>query len=166
MRHPPSWDVTPGCAARPATRSTPPTPAGTELLDALPADLGGLVRALQPVWWVTRGWVAWMVAQDVRGPYVVIDPGHVVVLVIFVVASIQLGRRTWGLGGLLTGSLLTRVVLVGLNVFAIGMVPGAAERLTWHVAESYAWQFTAQDTEPSPAPAETDSVRVRPGGRR
>ena len=140
------------------------------LLDALPADLGGLVRALQPVWWVTRGWVAWMVVQDVRSQSsaIVVNGPWLVLLAVLVVLSIQLGRRSWGTARLLAGSLLARVVLVGLNVLAVGMAPGASSRLAWHVADSYAWQLTAQDTEPSPSPAsaEADRVRVRPAGRR
>ena len=52
-----------------------------------------------------------MVVQDVRGPYVVIDGPWLAVLGVFVVVSIQVGRRTW------------------------------VDRLSWHIAEEKAWQF-------------------------
>jgi hypothetical protein len=81
---------------------------------------------------------AWLVVQDVRGPYVVIDGEWLVVLAVFVVVSVQLGRRTWGIDRLLAASVLARLLLVGLNVFAVTMVPGAADRLAWHVAEEKA----------------------------
>jgi hypothetical protein len=93
------------------------------------------------VWWVLRAWVAWMVVQDLRGPYVVLNSFWLVVLAVFVVVSVQLGRRSWGVDRLLTASLLARLLLVGLNVFAVTMTPGAVDRLVWHVAEQRAWQF-------------------------
>lgn len=110
-------------------------------LEALPGDVGGFLLALQPTWWVLRAWVAWMVAQGFRGPHVVAEGPWLVVLAVFVVVSVQLGRRTWGLDRLLAGSLPARLVLVGLNVFAVAMLPDAADRLAWHIAEQRAWQF-------------------------
>lgn len=112
------------------------------LLDSLPGDLRGFLTAIQPVWWVLRAGVAWMVAQDLRGPHVVLDDGPwLVVLAVFVIVSVQLGRRSWGVDRLLTASVLARLLLVGLNVFAVTMAVGAADRLAWHVAEQRAWQF-------------------------
>jgi hypothetical protein len=108
------------------------------ILDSMPGDLRGFLAALQPVWWVVRAATAWLVVQDVRGPYVVIDREWLVVLAVFVVVSVQLGRRTWGIDRLLAASVLARLLLVGLNVFAVTMVPGAADRLAWHVAEEQA----------------------------
>jgi hypothetical protein len=115
------------------------------LLDSLPGDLRGFLAAIQPVWWVLRAWVAWMVAQDVRGPWVVLDAKWLVALVVFVVVSVQLGRREWGFGRLLATSVLARLLLVGLNVFAVTMAVGAADRLAWHVAEQRGWQLGAYD---------------------
>jgi hypothetical protein len=108
------------------------------LLDSLPGNLRGFLTALQPTWWVVRAVTAWLVVQDIRGPYIVIDARWLVVLAVFVVVSVQLGRRTWGIDRLLAASVLARLLLVALNVFAVTMVPGAADRLAWHVAEERA----------------------------
>ena len=118
------------------------------LLDSLPGDLRGFLAAVQPVWWVMRAGVAWMVAQDLRGPWVVVDGPWLLVLAVFTVVSVQLGRRSWGLDRLLAASVLARLLLVGLNVFAVTMAAGAADRLAWHVAEQRAWQFGAEGGGP------------------
>jgi hypothetical protein len=111
------------------------------LLDSLPGDARGFLTALQPAWWVARGWVAWMFVQDVQGPTLVMTTPWLVLLVVCVVFSIQVGRRSWGLDGLLTSSVVTRLVLVALNVLALCMVVGAADRLAWYVAEQRAWDL-------------------------
>lgn len=120
------------------------------LLDSLPGDPRGFLVVLQPAWWVLRAAVAWLVAQDLRGPYLVLDGPWLVVLGVFLVVSVQLGRGRWGVAGLLRTSLLARLALVGLNVFAVTMVPGSVDRLAWHVAEQRAWQFDdgAVDVDP------------------
>lgn len=115
------------------------------LLDSFPGDVRGFLTALQPAWWVLRAGVAWLVAQDVRGPYLVVDGPWLVVLAVFVVTSVQLGRRAWGFDRLLAASMLARLLLVALNVFAVTMTPGAADRLAWHVAEQRAWVFQDDD---------------------
>lgn len=118
------------------------------LLDALPGDLRGFITVLQPVWWVVRAWVAWMVAQDVMGANVAITDGSwLIVLAVCVVLSVQLGRRVWGVDRLLRASVLARLALVGLNVFAVTMLPGAADRAAYRIAEERAWIYI--DTEPS-----------------
>jgi hypothetical protein len=111
------------------------------LLDSITGDLRGFLSALQPAWWVLRAWAAWMVAYDVRGSYVHIDGPWLAVLAAFVIVSVQVGRRQWGVGRLLTRSVLVRSLLVGLNVFAVTMVPGAADRLSSYVAEQRAWEL-------------------------
>ena len=108
------------------------------------------VTALQPVWWVTRGWVAWMVLQDFRGPWVTYSTPQLAALALAVVGSVQLGRRRWRLGELLDRRLTARLLLVALNVFAVTMVPGAVDRTLWHAAE---------------APG-LDVLRLRPGRHR
>ncbi len=120
------------------------------LLDSFPGDLRGFLCAFQPAWWVLRAWVAWMVAQDLRGPYVVISSQWLALLAVFVVVSVQLGRRAWGLRRVLGASALARLLLVGLNLFAVSMTPGAADRLAWHVAEQRAWQFDTADHSAEP----------------
>ena len=103
------------------------------------------VTALQPVWWVTRGWVAWMVFQDFRGPWVSYSTLQLGILSLAVVGSVQLGRRRWRLGELLDRRLGARLLLVALNVFAVTMVPGAVDRTLWHAAEGRAWMFYDSD---------------------
>ncbi|MEI5673628.1 MULTISPECIES: HAAS signaling domain-containing protein [unclassified Nocardioides] len=116
------------------------------LLDSLPGDLRGFLTALRPAWWVARAWVAWMVTQDLRGPYVVLDGLWLVVLAAYVVVSVQLGRRAWRVDRLLATSVAARLLLVGLNLSAVGLLPGAADNLAWHVAEERGWQFYGDAT--------------------
>ena len=123
------------------------------LLDALPyGGPRGFLAALQPAWWVARGWVAWMVAQDVRGPYVVLDGPWAAALVVLVVLSVQAGRRGWGLGRLLDSSVLARLLLVALNVFAITMLPGAVDRASNQIAENGAWMYWHEGASPEVNP--------------
>ncbi|GAA4757713.1 hypothetical protein GCM10023350_49120 [Nocardioides endophyticus] len=106
------------------------------LLDALPAGgPRGFLTAVQPVWWVARAWVAWMVAQDLRQPSVELNGPWIAVLVVFVVASVQLGRRSWGVDRLLTASVAARLLLVALNIGAVAALPGAVDRAVWQIAE-------------------------------
>lgn len=124
------------------------------VLDSVPGDLRGFLTALRPTWWVVRAVTAWLVVQDIRGPYIVLGHEWLVVLAVFLVVSVQLGRRAWGIDRLLAASVLARLLLVALNVFAVTMVPGAADRLAWHVAEQRAYQF-----------AETPTTGSGPGDR-
>ena len=118
-----------------------------KLLDALPGDLRGFLTAVQPVWWVVRAWVAWMVAQDARGTYVAIGDGPwLVVLGVLLIVSIQIGRRSWGFDRLLRASVLARFALVGLNIFAVTMLPGAVDRTASQVAENRAWMYVDHST--------------------
>ena len=94
------------------------------LLGSMPGDVRGFLTVLQPVWWVLRAWVAWMVVQDVRGPYVIVDSARVLVLLAFVILSVQLGRRAWHVDRLLSRSVLARMLLIALNVFAVAALPG------------------------------------------
>lgn len=143
--HPPTMGRRPGArglrqALMEAIDSTHDT--WDRVLDAISPALRGFLSSLQPAWWVLRAGVAWMVAQDVRGGgYVHFDAVWLAVLAGFVVASVQLGRRGWGFDRLLTASVLARLLLVGLNVFAVTMLPGAADRLAWHITEQRAWQL-------------------------
>ncbi|WP_243057347.1 hypothetical protein [Nocardioides sp. SR21] len=112
------------------------------LLDAFPGDVRGFITVLQPVWWVVRAWVAWMVAQDVTGATVgFADGSWLIALGVCVVVSVQLGRRAWGVARLLRASVLARLALVVLNVFAVAMLPGAADRAAYRIAEDRAWVY-------------------------
>lgn len=116
------------------------------LLDALPHSPRPFLESLQPAWWVLRAWVAWMLAQDLRGPYVTYNPMWLAILLGFVVVSVQLGRGVWRLGDLVRTRVLARLVLVGLNIFAIAMIPGAVDRTKWAIAQQLSWQFTDGQT--------------------
>jgi len=94
----------------------------------LPGDAGDLLVTLRPVWWVLRGWVAVQVAALWFGDWsLTLVPGGDVrglaAVLVAVLLSIQLGRgRLWPadrwrrVAGL-------RVLLVGLNLFALVMIP-------------------------------------------
>lgn len=112
------------------------------VLAAAPGDTAGFLGALRPAWWVLRAWVAWMLVQDLRGPYVVVDLPWLLVLVVLVVASVQLGRGAGGLGRLVRRSVGIRLLVVALNLLALSLLPGAADRAAWAVAEQRAWQPT------------------------
>ena len=131
------------------------------LLDALP--YGGpraFLTTLQPVWWVARAWVAWMVAQDTRGVQVAFKDGPwLVILAVMLVVSIQLGRRRWGFDRLLAASMLARLLLVGLNIFAVTMLPGAVDRTANQVAENRAWMYS------DGSGAAYDTARITPAAR-
>jgi hypothetical protein len=121
------------------------------LLDSLPGDLRGFLTAVQPAWWVLRAVVALLVVQDLRGPYIVIDVTWLLILAVFVVVSVQLGRRAWGLDRLLSRSVVARLGLVALNVLAVGMIPGSADNFAWHIAEERAYQFQVYEEDVQPA---------------
>ncbi|MFZ5849062.1 MAG: HAAS signaling domain-containing protein [Actinomycetota bacterium] len=117
-------------------------------LDDVRRDLGELTRgprlqgaaafllSLRPVWWVLRAWVAVQLVALVfwggqagavpmlGGPLV----GSILWLVA-VVVSVQIGRGVLWPGSGPDRPVATRVVLVGLNAFAIVMLPLVAEQL-------------------------------------
>ena len=98
------------------------------LVAGMPGDAPGLLDTMRPVWWVLRGWVAVQVAATWFGDWsLTLVPGGDVpglaAVLVAVLLSIQLGRgRLWPadrwrrVAGL-------RVLLVGLNVFALVMIP-------------------------------------------
>ena len=77
-----------------------------------------------------------MVAQDMRGSSHAFDGDArwIAVLAVFVLVSVQLGRRSWGCERLMTGSVLARLLLVGLNVCAVAALPGAVDRAANQIA--------------------------------
>jgi hypothetical protein len=98
------------------------------LVGRMPGDAAGLLAAVQPVWWVLRGWIAVEMAAMWFGDWSLsVVPGGGVLgagaVILGVALSIQLGRgRLWPgervrrLAGL-------RALLVGLNLFALARVP-------------------------------------------
>jgi hypothetical protein len=95
---------------------------------ALPGDSADLLTVLQPVWWVLRGWVAVEMAAMWLGDWsLTIVPGGelpgVVAVLVGVALSIQLGRgRLWPADGW-HRLVVLRVLLLGLNCFAVAMIP-------------------------------------------
>jgi hypothetical protein len=104
-------------------------------LDALPGSPRGFVESLQPVWWVLRAVVAWLLVQDFRFPSVVLDARWWLVLAVMVAVSVQLGRGGLGLG-VLRRAAAGRVLVVALNLLALALLPGAVDRVAWYVAET------------------------------
>jgi hypothetical protein len=95
---------------------------------ALPGDAAGLLAALQPAWWVLRGWIAVEVAAYFLGEWSLqVVPGTnvagAIALAAAVVLSVQLGRGTLWPGARWRTAAGLRVLLLGLNVFAVLMVP-------------------------------------------
>jgi hypothetical protein len=98
------------------------------VIGRLPGDPQGLLDVLRPVWWVLRGWIAVQVAAVWQGDWgLTFVPGGdlrgVAAVVLGVALSVQLGRgRLWPADGWRRIAVL-RLVLVGLNCFAVAMVP-------------------------------------------
>lgn len=97
----------------------------------IPGDTGPVLAWLQPAWWVLRAWVAVQLIDLVFGggsynggldllPSLFGILGAVVLFAAIFV-SIQIGRGRFWPGG--QRGLLARLVLLGLNGFAIAMVP-------------------------------------------
>lgn len=98
------------------------------LVDALPGDTGDLLTVLRPVWWVLRGWVAVQTVALWLGDWsLTIVPGSdlagLAAVVVGVVLSVQLGRGRWWPADAWRRNAGLRVVLLGLNVFALVMFP-------------------------------------------
>jgi hypothetical protein len=93
-----------------------------------PGDAQDLLSALRPVWWVFRGWLAVETAALWLGDWsLTIVPGGGLpgagAVLLGVALSIQLGRgRLWPADGWRRIAVL-RVALLGLNCFALAMIP-------------------------------------------
>jgi hypothetical protein len=113
------------------------------LLDALPGDFGAVLRSARPAWWVLRAWVAVMLVssriwdvwqQDV--PYLPTPSAGLgaALVAIAAVVSIQLGRGKFWPG---TKGTAARVVLLGLNAFAIAMTPQVVQSVEYTAQSQY-----------------------------
>jgi hypothetical protein len=108
-----------------ATRAT-----WDRLVAGIPFDLAGFLTAVRPIWWVFRAWVAvelglLVTGNSYWGLSVVPDSSVVGALVTLVamVLSVQLGRgRLWP-GERWRASAGMRVLLLGLNGFALVATP-------------------------------------------
>ncbi|MGY2875389.1 hypothetical protein ACVW00_002579 [Marmoricola sp. URHA0025 HA25] len=98
------------------------------LAGALPGDGSAVLASMQPAWWVLRGWIAVELTAYFFGEWSLqVVPGSnvpgAIVIIAAVVLSVQLGRgRLWPGERWRTGAGL-RTLLLGLNVFAVLMVP-------------------------------------------
>jgi hypothetical protein len=98
------------------------------LVGRLPGDPQGFLGALRPVWWVLRGWLAVEMAAMWLGDWsLTIVPGGelpgVAAVLLGVLLSVQVGRgRLWPADGWHRVAPL-RVLLLGLNCFAVAMIP-------------------------------------------
>ena len=90
------------------------------------APVWAFLVAVRPVWWVFRAWLAVQLVDMVAGTSVAtpvptlmgVGPG-LLVLAVAVVVSVQLGRGLWWPGSAIGTSLWARLVLLGLNAFAV-----------------------------------------------
>jgi hypothetical protein len=101
---------------------------------ALPGDAAAVIASLQPAWWVLRAWIAVEVAAYLLGEWALqVIPGSnvpgAIALLAAVVLSVQLGRGKLWPGDRWRTAAGLRVLLLGLNVFAVVMVGPVAEGL-------------------------------------
>ncbi|MCU1534461.1 MAG: hypothetical protein JWR53_942 [Glaciihabitans sp.] len=83
---------------------------GSALLD--------FIVTLRPVWWVLRGWAAWMLGYGMLGQIAVTpNPFEIALLIGLCVVSVQVGRRKW-----LTWRWM-RPIVIGGNILLIVLVP-------------------------------------------
>lgn len=112
------------------------------LVDHLPGDTRGLLETLRPLWWVLRGWIAVQVVASWLGDWsLTIVPGGDAagagVMLVAVVLSVQLGRgRLWPADDWRRVTAL-RLLLVGLNCFAVAMIPVVLNGLQHGRADRY-----------------------------
>jgi hypothetical protein len=107
------------------------------LVASLPGDASGIVVALQPAWWGVRAWVAVEVAALALGEWALqVIPGEnlagAVALLVAVLLSVQLGRGELWPGGRWRVVAGLRALLLGLNLFAVVMIPVVVNGLGHH----------------------------------
>ena len=91
------------------------------------AGMLGFLEALRPIWWVLRAWVAYWLVAAFFGSEAGFAPAGLwwLVLLAFVVVSVQLGRGRWRAKGVPT------LVIVGNVIAAIVVVPVVASAASW-----------------------------------
>lgn len=116
------------------------------LVEHLPGDAQGLLDTLRPVWWVLRGWVAVQMVASWLGDWsLTVVPGGdlagVGAVLLGVALSVQLGRgRLWPADGWRRIPAL-RLLLVGLNCFAVAMIPVVLNGLEHGRTDRYSQGF-------------------------
>jgi hypothetical protein len=110
--------------------------------------LPALAQALRPVWWVVRALCATAVVVEMRGTSLygfTWDRG--LLAMVATVISVQIGRGVWWPGTRLARSLVLRLLLVGLNLFAIVLVPVMLTR--FFVTPSWMYEDSTTYDNPS-----------------
>lgn len=92
--------------------------------------LPALAQSLRPVWWVVRALCATALVVEMTGTYVYgFTFNRALLAVVATVISVQIGRGAWWPGNMLERSVVLRLVVIGLNLFAIVLIPVMAQRL-------------------------------------
>lgn len=126
------------------------------------APVWSLVAALRPVWWFVRAWVAAVLVCVAMPGYTpwgftwlpgVPNEVGLGVLAVCVVGSTLVGTgRVWpGGSGAATRGTGARVALVGLNLFAVAMIPVVAhyhQAATWAQVREYGFVGTVPTASP------------------
>lgn len=112
------------------------------LLDSLPGDLGGALRAAVPAWWVMRAWLATMVVSRLAMPPFQQDVPYLptgsaglgaTCVAVAAVVSIQCGRGAWW--PVLTRNTWLRAGWAGLNACAVMALPFVVDQIKNTYAE-------------------------------
>ena len=92
--------------------------------------LPAFAHTLRPVWWVLRALCATALLTEIFSNQGIFGftLTRAVVALVAVVLSVQLGRGSWGIGAWIRRSLLLRILLIGLNVFAVILLPVMFDR--------------------------------------
>jgi hypothetical protein len=108
------------------------------------AGMLGFAEALRPTWWVLRAWVAYWVVAAFFGSEGGLMPRGLwwVVLVVFIIASVQLGRGRWRAKGVPT------LVVIGNVIAAVVILPVLAAAGSWGGSSDV---YVGTTAEPTPA---------------
>ena len=87
--------------------------------------LPAFAHSLRPAWWLLRALCAAALVMEIWGSQGVFGLSFegVLVALVFSVVSVQIGRGAWWPGTRLGRSLTLRLLVIGLNVFAVAMLP-------------------------------------------
>ncbi len=87
--------------------------------------LPAFAHSLRPAWWLLRALCAAALVMEIWGSQGVLGLSFegVLVTLVFSVISVQIGRGAWWPGTRLRRSLTLRLLVIGLNVFAVAMLP-------------------------------------------
>lgn len=98
------------------------------------AGMLGFAEALRPTWWVLRAWVAYWLLAAFFGSEAGLAPQDLwwLVLLAFIVISVQLGRRRWRAKGVPT------LVLIGNVVAVFAVLPALASASSWNDGSDFA----------------------------